>query len=180
MLSHHYTDPICNLSLSTRVYNVLKREIHTINALLNCSKEDILKFKNLGRKSLDEIFSMIDQLNKNKVLIYSEKSTKELQIKTFIGSDGHKYKDIPIEDLNLSVRALNCLKSEKINYYSQLHIISAAELIVFVTWVKKLFLKENVKSNTPLTLSSDIEDNNYNIFENICSRIFTKINENLM
>ena len=96
---YHYTDPISKLSLSTRVYNALKREgIDTINDLFNCPKEDILKFKNLGKKSLDEIFSIIDELNKNKEHIYSEINTKEpQQIKSFIGFDGHKYNDIPIE-----------------------------------------------------------------------------------
>lgn len=177
---YHYTDPISNLSLSTRGYNALKRGgIDTINDLFNCPKEDILKFKNLGKKSLDEIFSIIDELNKNKELIYSEISTKEpRQIKSFIGSDGHKYNDIPIEDLNLSVRAINCLKTAKINYYSELLLISADELIDIPNMGKKSLLElENVKSNTPLTLFSDIEDNKYSIPESICSSIFTEINE---
>lgn len=78
MLTHYYTDPIIKLNLSTRAYNSLKREgIHTINDLLNCPKEDIVQFKNLGKKSLDEIFSIIDELKENKALIYSEISTKE-------------------------------------------------------------------------------------------------------
>ena len=130
---------------------------------MNCPKEDIVKFKNLGKKSLDEIFSIIDELNKNKALIYSEISTKEpRQIKSFIGFDGHKYNDIPIEDLNLSVRAFNCLKTAKINYYSELILKSADELIDIPNMGKKSLLElENVKSNTPLTLFSDIEDNKY-------------------
>ncbi len=177
---YHYTDPISNLSLSTRGYNALKREgIDTINDLINCPKENILKFKNLGKKSLDEIFSIIDELNKNKALIYSEISTKEpRQISFFISSDGHKYNDIPIEDLNLSVRALNCLKTAKINYYSELLLKSADELIDIPNMGKKSLLElENIKINTPLTLFNDTEDNKYITPNTICSSIFTVISE---
>lgn len=182
MLSHHYTytDPINNLNLSTRVYNALKREgIDTINDLLNCPKEDILKFKNLGKKSLEEIFYIIDELNNNKALIYSEINTKEpRQIKSFIGFDGHKYNDIPIEELNLSVRAFNCLKTKKINYYSELLLKSTDELIDIPRMGNKSLLElENIKRNTALTLFSDIEDNKYITTETICSSIFRLINE---
>lgn len=176
----HYTVPISNLNLSTRVFNALKREgIDTINDLFNCPKEEILKIKNLGKKSLDEIFYIIDELNNNKAQIYSEISTREpRQIKSFIGFDGQKYNDIPIEDLNLSVRAFNCLKTAKINHYSELLLKSANELIDIPNMGRKSLLElENVKSNTPLTLFSDTEDNKYITTETICSSIFKVINE---
>lgn len=179
-MHYYYTDPISNLSLSTRGYNALKREgIDTINDLFNCPKEDILKIKNLGKKSFDEIFSIIDELNKNKALIYSEISPKEpQQIKFFIGSDGHKYHDISIEDLNLSVRSYNCLRTAKINYYSELLLKNADELIGIPYMGKKSLLElEKVKSNTPLTLFSDIEGNKYITPDTISRSVFTVINE---
>ncbi|MFJ5717380.1 DNA-directed RNA polymerase subunit alpha C-terminal domain-containing protein [Neobacillus sp. NPDC093127] len=179
---YHYTDPISTLSLSTRGYNALKREgIDTINDLFNCPKEDILKIKNLGKKSSDEIFSIIDELNKNKAIIFSEISPKEpKEIRFFIGSDGHKYNDISIEDLNLSVRAYNCLRIAKINYYSELLLKSADELIVIPNMGKKSLLElENVKSNTPLTLFSEIKDNKYITPDTICRSVFTVISEKI-
>ena len=44
------------LELSVRSYNCLKRaNVHTITELLNYSQEELLKFKNFGRKSADEV-----------------------------------------------------------------------------------------------------------------------------
>ena len=44
------------LELSVRAYNCLKRaNIHTLGDLLNYGKDDLLKFKNFGRKSADEV-----------------------------------------------------------------------------------------------------------------------------
>lgn len=180
MLSHYYKDSISNLNLSTRSYNALRRKgIDTINDLLNCSKEDILKIRNLGEKSLGEIFCIIDELNNSKTLIYSQINTKEPRhIKSFIGFDGYKYNDIPIEDLNLSVRSFNCLRTANINYYSELVLKNADELINIPNMGSKSLLElEIVKSNMPLTLFSHIEDNKYITVENICGNIFELINE---
>ena len=44
------------LELSVRAYNCLKRaNIHTLGDLLNYGKDDLLEFKNFGRKSADEV-----------------------------------------------------------------------------------------------------------------------------
>ena len=46
------------MDLSVRSYNCLKRaNIHTIEDLTKKSEDDMLKVRNLGRKSLDEVIS---------------------------------------------------------------------------------------------------------------------------
>ncbi|MDD4002823.1 MAG: DNA-directed RNA polymerase subunit alpha [Clostridia bacterium] len=49
-----------DMDLSVRSYNCLKRaNIHTIEDLIKRSEEDMLKVRNLGRKSLDEVINKI-------------------------------------------------------------------------------------------------------------------------
>ena len=44
------------LELSVRAYNCLKRaSIHTLGDLLKYGKDELLEFKNFGRKSADEV-----------------------------------------------------------------------------------------------------------------------------
>ena len=48
--------PIEELELSVRSYNCLKRaNINTIGELMNKTEEDMIKVRNLGKKSLDEV-----------------------------------------------------------------------------------------------------------------------------
>ena len=45
-----------DMDLSVRSYNCLKRAgIHTVEDLTKRSEDDMLKVRNLGRKSLDEV-----------------------------------------------------------------------------------------------------------------------------
>ena len=49
---------IDELELSVRSYNCLKRAgINTVEELTNKTSEDMMKVRNLGRKSLEEVFS---------------------------------------------------------------------------------------------------------------------------
>ena len=48
------------MDLSVRSYNCLKRAgIHTIEDLTKKSEDDMLKVRNLGRKSLDEVIAKL-------------------------------------------------------------------------------------------------------------------------
>ena len=48
--------PIEELELSVRSYNCLKRaNINTIGELMLKSEDDLIKVRNLGKKSLDEV-----------------------------------------------------------------------------------------------------------------------------
>lgn len=51
------------LNLSVRSYNCLKRaNIHTVGDLVKKSEDDMLKVRNLGRKSLDEVIQTLESL----------------------------------------------------------------------------------------------------------------------
>jgi len=51
------------LDLSVRSYNFLKRAgINTVQELANKSEEDMMKVRNLGRKSLEEVKHKLEEL----------------------------------------------------------------------------------------------------------------------
>ena len=51
------------LDLSVRSFNCLKRAgIDTVEDLINRSEEDMIKVKNLGKKSLDEVINKLASL----------------------------------------------------------------------------------------------------------------------
>ncbi len=55
---------IDELELSVRSYNCLKRAgINTVEELINKSPEDMMKVRNLGKKSLDEVLEKLKELN---------------------------------------------------------------------------------------------------------------------
>ena len=52
-----------DLDLSVRSYNCLKRAgINTVNELTKKSEEDMMKVRNLGKKSLKEVKQKLDEL----------------------------------------------------------------------------------------------------------------------
>jgi DNA-directed RNA polymerase subunit alpha len=54
---------IDELELSVRSYNCLKRAgINTVGELCEKSMEDLMKVRNMGRKSLDEILAKLDAM----------------------------------------------------------------------------------------------------------------------
>jgi len=180
MCPPHYTDSISRLNLSTRSYNALIREgIHTIDKLLSCSKDNIMKLRNLGAKSLEEIFNVIDRLNANKSEIYSEdKIGDKLSQRTFIGHNGLKYFDIAIEDLELNVRAFNCLKTTGINYYSQLINKTEEELIAIPNMGRKTLLElEQIKETVQPIKCTEESKQSQTIVDVIGFKIFSSISE---
>ena len=54
---------IDDLELSVRSYNCLKRaNIHTVGQLTEKSEDDMMKVRNLGKKSLDEVKLKLTEL----------------------------------------------------------------------------------------------------------------------
>ena len=52
------------LDLSVRSYNCLKRAgINTVEDLTNKSEDEMMKVRNLGRKSLDEVLGKLEELH---------------------------------------------------------------------------------------------------------------------
>ena len=55
---------IDELELSVRSYNCLKRAgINTVQELINKTPDDMMKVRNLGRKSLEEVLAKLKELN---------------------------------------------------------------------------------------------------------------------
>ena len=55
---------IDELELSVRSYNCLKRAgINTVEELCDRTPEDMMKVRNLGRKSLEEVLTKLKELN---------------------------------------------------------------------------------------------------------------------
>ena len=53
-----------DMDLSVRSYNCLKRAgINTVEDLIKKTEDDMLKVKNLGRKSLDEVIHKLESYN---------------------------------------------------------------------------------------------------------------------
>ena len=51
------------LDMSVRSYNCLKRAgINTVQELIQRSEEDMMKVRNLGRKSLEEVMEKLEEL----------------------------------------------------------------------------------------------------------------------
>ena len=52
------------LDLSVRSFNCLKRAgINTVEDLTNRTEEDMMRVRNLGRKSLEEVIAKLESLN---------------------------------------------------------------------------------------------------------------------
>ena len=52
------------LYLSVRSFNCLKRAgINTVGELTNKTEEDMMKVRNLGKKSLEEVVSKLQEMN---------------------------------------------------------------------------------------------------------------------
>ena len=57
---------IDELELSVRSYNCLKRAgINTVEELCNKTADDMMKVRNLGKKSLEEVMSKLEALGFN-------------------------------------------------------------------------------------------------------------------
>ena len=58
-----YPEDIIDLEFSVRTYNCLRRSrVFTVEELLSKSEEDLMKIRNLGRKSLKEIKNKLEEL----------------------------------------------------------------------------------------------------------------------
>ena len=58
--------PIEELEFSVRSYNCLKRAgIHTVADILSKTEHDMMKVRNLGKKSLDEVIAKLHSLGLN-------------------------------------------------------------------------------------------------------------------
>ncbi|EJT6168020.1 DNA-directed RNA polymerase subunit alpha C-terminal domain-containing protein [Clostridium perfringens] len=113
------------LNLSVRAYNSLKAaNINTIFDLIQLEPEDLIKIKNLGAKTLNEIINLKDSINKGEYLygnledgidssltmldFIKEKNREIKEIIFFDNFEGYVY-NIEVKSMNLSVRSKNAL-----------------------------------------------------------------------
>ena len=62
-MRHLLLNKLSDLGLSVRAYNCLKAaEIDTLADLVSYSRPELMKFRNFGRKSLNEIDQMLDKM----------------------------------------------------------------------------------------------------------------------
>jgi len=111
-ISPYLDKDIDELDLSVRAKNCLNfAQIKKIGILITKSEEGLLSIRNFGIKSLVEIKAILERkgLSLRQDVIYSE-GRLEKPIKPQ-GDEIQKLSNIRLEEINLSVRAYNCLKS---------------------------------------------------------------------
>jgi DNA-directed RNA polymerase alpha subunit len=125
--------PIEELQLSVRAYTCLKRaQINLVGDLLDYTEEDLLEIKNFGHKSTEEV---IEALQKRLgITLPQERASKSEDItpesiKSDQNDDIDPMSQIPIEELQLSVRAYNCLKRAQINSVADLRDYTQEDLL---------------------------------------------------
>ena len=106
------------LDLSVRAYNYLRRAgFSTIDEIKNLTEEDLLKIRNMSKNYAIEVlqklekyreqYETISQDNQEHIEPKQEQDSKENSVDK---SEESKLKEMPIEELELSVKAYNCLK----------------------------------------------------------------------
>lgn len=116
--------PIEELRLPIRVYNVIKRNsVNSVGDLLKFTPKELSKIRNLGINSKDEIVSSLKALLK---VVWSDSLWQYLPQEY---SEEEPTDNIPIEELQLSVRAYNCLKRAQVNSVADLLDFSLEDLL---------------------------------------------------
>ena len=133
-------NPVESLGLSTRSSNSLRRAgIHTVGDLLELTSEDILKIKNLGIKSKDEIEAKIIELKSSDFSFESESHNKVEEdfdswcqdtnnrnaVNDFLKSKNTKLEVLPL----LSPKAYNILKISGYDYLWQFNFWNVSVLM---------------------------------------------------
>lgn len=130
MIDINLDDKIKILNLSSRLYNCLnKLGIKTVGEFMAISKEDLKDIFGLGNKSINELENKINLLEKRIYFNLFEIDDDSIIEKTFINKDGLEYIDITLERLNIDKKVYDNLKSQKVNYYSELIKLTDNELI---------------------------------------------------
>ena len=120
------------IGLSRRSHNALRRAgVHTVDAMLEISREQMEKIKNLGAKSIDEIIRLQDEIKKTP---YSFTNTidceNEEEFTFFFDKMGIQRNDIPVSELGLSYRSTRLLTEAGFAFCSQLIGVTKERLLV--------------------------------------------------
>lgn len=161
-------DPIEKLNLSARAFNALRRVgINDVGDLLDFPKENFLNIRNMGSKTVTEITEVIEHIVVKEIDPVNSNADLKAEsdvVAKFIRKGGLLYRDIPIEEINLSKRTFNCLKVAGIDYISKLLDKTETDLIAIpnmgIKSVKEIIEAVNllVLQQTPASHSSDNRD----------------------
>ena len=123
---------IRDIGLSNRARNVLLRgKIDTVGMLLEKTRDELMMLPNMGPGSFDEIKTCLVRLISGEMAYEEEQisgQSAEAVNKYVLDIDDERFDNIPIDELNLSVRAYNCLKNGGIETIGQLRNVTEAEL----------------------------------------------------
>lgn len=118
-------DDISVYPFSSRVMNCLRRAgLHTIGALIDYPRESFSQIPKMGKKGIDEIERLLNEIingNNEYSLLTDPSDVSQKCIE--------EKKDTRIEELFLSIRAKNCLKSLGLVFASDLLGLSKEELL---------------------------------------------------
>jgi DNA-directed RNA polymerase subunit alpha len=119
--------PIAEFELSVRARNCLKKMgIETLGDLVACTEEDLIKEKNFGDTSLQEIKTLLDQHGLRLGMFYRPKL---LPAASPEGGPDPELLQKPVTELNLSARARKCLQKLHIETIGQLLQHSIQDLL---------------------------------------------------
>ena len=150
------------LHLSKRSYNVLKKfNIVTIQDLLTISEEYIKNFRGIGEKSIKEILSKIEILkdyNFDDINISEVNVENPSKNKFFVNKYGVKYQDIFIENLGVSEKSIDFLKSINVDYYSEL-LMKTEEELGAIEYLEEIIQKEikNIRRKPNIEVAINVE-----------------------
>ena len=146
-------DDISALPLSVRSLNCLRRSnIHSIGAMLDFPADELINIRNMGKKSVDEIQSVVQSLNDgtgeyvlveasegiaDDAIAAQEAMGVDGSVTVFLDETGAVVQDIAVNNLQLSVRAKNSLVRSGYEYASQLVGITYEELMNLQNMGKK-------------------------------------------
>lgn len=139
----HLAITIDELDFSVRTFNCLKRgNINTVADLIQKSPSDLMKVRNMGKKSLDEIIKRLDSMGLSLAEDPEEEEDDDVPIACggfgVLGEDDDEEKlRMSIEDLDLSVRSFNCLKRDNIETVGDLINRSTEDLMKIRNMGKK-------------------------------------------
>ena len=139
--------PITEVGFSVRTVISLKAAyIETLGELVSFNKDDILRYPGMGKKNIQEIEIIVNSkglqlgmdinafchgVTTNSVIHFVNKEIQRGE------NDIVSVLMIPIENLGLSVRPLNCLKAAEIEVLGELVVFDKADLINFRNMGKK-------------------------------------------
>ena len=127
-------DDISVLPLSNRLMNCLRRiGIHTVGSVLDYPEEEWHNVRNMGTKSVEEVMGWVRIIRNGELDYYLIEDGVIIDNKELI----KEVSDISVEELGLSVRAVNCLNKSGITMVSQLIGISYEELMAIQNMGKK-------------------------------------------